>query len=496
MTLPAIDKQEDKVKLNSRQQLLDYLISSYQKKTQKSKILSASSRDVLADKSSIGIRFNQETKEICYPICVKQAQGSSLIDVDNNKYIDVLMGLGTHLFGHQPGFIKDAIDKQLASGFAIGPQHPLVGETASLVSHLTGMERVSFSNTGTEAVMTAIRVARSAHRGQKIAIFTNSYHGHMDDALVRAPISEYARKKLLKKLGNPELLKYTLDKFSRYKAVPAFPGVSKATATETIVLEYGSKRSLDIIKKQRRQLAAVLVEPVQSRMPELQPAEFLHELRNLTNQYDIALIFDEMVTGFRVAAGGAQEYFGIRADIATYSKIVGGGLPLSVIAGCKRYMDHIDGGTWKFGDESKPDTPTTFFAGTFSKHPLSLACSNAVLTHIKTCGPALYSDLENKTISLVERLNKYCDQNFYPLTFVQYGSFFSIAMSKSNLTNEVPLLLSYLMLIKGIHMRVGDRGGFISTEHSVHDIDNIYLAFCASLDALIEAKIIQAENSE
>ncbi|MEM7304978.1 MAG: aminotransferase class III-fold pyridoxal phosphate-dependent enzyme, partial [Pseudomonadota bacterium] len=275
MTLQAYAKQEGKLKVSNRQELLSYLLDSYQKKTPHSKKLASDSRPILADKSSIGLRFNQETKEICYPVCVDRASGSQLVDVDNNNYTDVLMGLGTHLFGHQPDFIKDAINNQLSNGFAIGPQHPIVGETAALVSELTGLQRVSFSNTGTEAVMTAIRIARSAHQGQKIAIFTNSYHGHMDSALVRAPISEYARIKLLNKLGNPKLLKTVLDKFSRFKAVPAFPGVSKATAKESIVLEYGNKRSLDILKNNHKQLAAVLVEPVQSRMPELQPAEFL-----------------------------------------------------------------------------------------------------------------------------------------------------------------------------------------------------------------------------
>ena len=142
---------------------------------------------------------------------------------------------------------------------------------------------------------------------------------------------------------------------------------------------YGSPKALETIAARGGELAAVLVEPVQSRRPELQPREFLKELRRLTAASGTALIFDEVVTGFRVAPGGAQAFFDVRADLATYGKVVGGGLPIGVVAGRREYMDALDGGGWSFGDASFPDVGVTFFAGTFVRHPLALAAAVAVL---------------------------------------------------------------------------------------------------------------------
>ena len=133
----------------------------------------------------------------------------------------------------------------------------------------------------------------------------------------------------------------------------------------------------------------MLVEPVQSRRPELQPKEFLREVRELTSDSGTALIFDEMITGFRSHPGGAQALFGVKADLATYGKVVGGGLPIGIVAGQGRFMDALDGGKWSYGDDSFPEIGVTFFAGTFVRHPLALAAARAVLRHLKQSGPDL-----------------------------------------------------------------------------------------------------------
>jgi len=133
----------------------------------------------------------------------------------------------------------------------------------------------------------------------------------------------------------------------------------------------------------------VLVEPVQSRRPEFQPREFLHELRRITRESEIVLVFDEVVTGFRCAPGGAQAYFGVEADLATYGKVIGGGMPIGVVAGRSSLMDIFDGGVWQYGDESFPEVGVTFFAGTFVRHPLAIAAAHAVLKYIIQEGPAL-----------------------------------------------------------------------------------------------------------
>ncbi|MEL6489616.1 MAG: aspartate aminotransferase family protein [Cyanobacteria bacterium J06634_6] len=464
----------------TKQQHLQSVIDAYTQKTAKSKQFAAANRAVLADKSSIGFNFSPETKEICYPVVAARSQGSRLWDIDGNEYIDILMGLGTNLLGHNPPFVKAAIEQQLQKGIQIGPQSELVGETAQLVSELTGMERVTFSNTGTEAVMTAIRIARTATNRDKIAVFTNSYHGHFDAGLMRAPLSEYARKKAVRVTENKAWLKplnWLLNQRINARAVPAAMGVPNATARDVIVLEYGNPQSLAVIQAHKKDLAAVLVEPVQSRCPELQPQTFLTRLRTLTEDLDIALIFDEMVTGFRIEQGGAQAHFGIAADIATYSKIVGGGLPLSVIAGKSRFMDHIDGGTWQFGDSSAPQVPTTFFAGTFCKHPLSLAAAHAILSHLKEEGPSLQAELTQKTKALVKRLNMFTTNTDIPVQFTQFGSFFAVALTQSQLTPLATTLLSYHLLNQGIHLRSGDKGGFLSTAHTADDIEAIYQAF-------------------
>ncbi|MEM6252552.1 MAG: aspartate aminotransferase family protein [Cyanobacteria bacterium P01_D01_bin.156] len=477
----------------STQQHLQGIIERYTQRTVKSKQQAAANRSVVADKSSIGFNFSLETKEMCYPVVAARAEGSRLWDIDGNEYIDILMGLGTYLFGHNPPFIREALETQLKKGIPIGPQAELVGNVAQLVSALTGMERVTFSNTGTEAVMTAVRIARTATKRKKIAVFTNSYHGHFDAALLRAPLSEYARKKAVRVTGSKPWLapvNWLLKQKINSRAVPAALGIPPAVAQDVMVLEYGNPQSLAAIKANRNKLAAVLVEPVQSRCPELQPRDFLQELRSLTSQIGTALIFDEMVTGFRVQPGGAQAHFGIQADLATYSKIAGGGLPLSIIAGKSRFMDHIDGGQWCYGDDSQPQVNTTFFAGTFCKHPLALATAHATLSRLKAEGTGLQTDLNKKTIDLVNRLNSFTSEAHLPVRFTQFGSFFAIALTQSKISPLATNLLSYHLLNRGIHLRGGDKGGFLSTAHTTDDIHKIYTAFCEGLTALQQANYI------
>jgi glutamate-1-semialdehyde 2,1-aminomutase len=470
-----------------RQQLLTRTIADYRLRTAESRKIAEQYRGVLADKSAIGFKTSEATRGIAYPIAACKAEGAYLWDADGNRYVDILMGLGLNLFGHNPEFARLAIAEQLQRGYPLGPQSPLAGEVAVLLAELTGMERFCFSNTGTEAVMTALKLARTATGRDHIAIFAQSYHGHADAMLMRAPLAEYARKKLLGRLrGNSfaRPLAALLERTTSTAAVPAFPGISKAAAREVIVLDYGNPHSLDIIKKHQHRLAAVLVEPIQSRQPELQPGEFLRALRELTTQTDIALIFDEMVTGFRLAAGGAQAHFGIRADLATYSKIVGGGLPFSVIAGSARFMNHIDGGVARYAESESIDVPTTFFAGTFVKHPLALAAAKATLERLRAEGPGLYDKLNTRCTLLVDRLNVALAEHGLPVEFTRMGSFFAVNGSRSRWSDEAQLLLSYLLLNRGIHLRIGDRGGFLSTAHSDADVDTIYQAFVGGFEAL------------
>ena len=205
-------------------------------------------------------------------------------------------------------------------------------EVASLFCELTHKERVAFTNSGTEAVMTALRLARAATKRDKIVIFEGAYNGHSDGTLA----------------------KRVKDQNGVWRSEPVSPGIPQNVASDCIVVEYGSDESLEIIRQSAGEIGAVLVEPVPSRNLEQQPVDFLRKLRALTHDLDIALIFDEMITGFRVDPAGVQGLWGIEADLATYGKILGGGTPIGAVAGRSRFMDGIDGGMWQYGDDSYP----------------------------------------------------------------------------------------------------------------------------------------------
>ncbi|WP_416671508.1 aspartate aminotransferase family protein [Egbenema bharatensis] len=460
-----------------QRQYLETLIQRYTQRTSGSKQVAQTYRSVLADpRTTEG--FNPLTKELCYLIVGKRSSGSKVWDIDGNEYIDVIMGFGANLLGHNPAFIKDALTEQLEYGIHLGPQAEQVGEVAALISELTGMQRVTFSNTGTEAVFTAIRLARAATGREKIAVFSGSYHGHSDGTLVRNQI---------------------VDGHSR--TVPPAIGVASNVVENVIVLDYGNPQSLEVIQAHRNEIAAVLVEPIQSSRPNLQPKEFLLQLRALTQELGIALIFDEMVTGFRLHLGGAQAWFGVEADIATYGKIVGGGLPIGVIAGKAHYLDQIDGGLWQYGDDSSPRVQKTFFAGTHCKHPLAIAAARAMLTHLKQAGPSLQQELNQRTAQFVEQLNTCFATHEVPIRMAQAGSFFGLASAGNSTatTHEAAAigmsLLRYHLFDRGVLLK-GEGGGFLSTAHTDADLDRIITAARDSIEELQEGDFLPRPSKQ
>ncbi|AFZ60770.1 aspartate aminotransferase family protein [Anabaena cylindrica FACHB-243] len=450
--------------LDMKQQHLTALIERYTKRTQTSKQMTQAYRPLLAD-PRVPDWFNLSTKEMCYLIVGKKSKGSRIWDIDNNEYVDIIMGFGANLLGHNPQFIQEAIIEQLEKGIPLGPQSEVVGEVAKLISEMTGMERVAFSNTGTEAVMTAIRLARAATKRNKIVIFSGAYHGHFDGTLAKAQTNK-----------NPE-------------AVPITPGVLPGMIEDVLILDYGSSQSLEIIKTYQDELAAVLVEPIQTRRPDLQPQEFLQQLRQLTQKSGITLIFDEMITGFRLHLGGAQSWFGVEADIATYGKVVGGGMPIGVIAGKATYMDKIDGGMWNYGDTSSPEVERTFFAGTHCKHPLSMAAAWAVLKYLKLQGSSLQAELNQRTSQYVERLNVFFAAKHLPIRMANFGSFFGPVFREEFLSGDVASimmgldLLRYHLFDRGVLLR-GEGGGFLSTSHTDEDVDYIVQAMKDSINEI------------
>lgn len=421
---------------------LEALIGRYTARTRRSKELATRYRGVLADsRAAVGFRFT--TKEMLYPITGERAQGAQVWDVDGNEYIDITMGQGVTLFGHHPAFIDEALADPANDTLLLGPRSPHAGEAAELICEMTGMERVTFTNTGTEAVMAALRLARAATRRNKIVMFENAYHGHADNVMGR-PVWQDAL------LGS----------------VPVAPGITQGSVDDLWLLDYGSDAALDFIRAHAHELAAVVVEPVQSRRPDLQPREFLHELRRITEEAGALLVFDEMITGFRVHQGGAQAWFGVKADIATYGKVLAGGMPIGVVAGAARFMDAIDGGMWNYGDASYPVADRTIFGGTFCQHPTAMIAAVATLRHLKAEGPALQETLNRRTEKLAAELNDFFDVEDVPIRVIHFGSLFRFAFS-SNLE-----LLFYHLMEKGIFIWEW-RNYFLSTAHTDADVAHI-----------------------
>lgn len=461
--MPSLETQTTNSIALHQQKYLSSFIEHFNQRTQTSKKLAQDYRLFLADNKTF-VDFHPSLKEIFYPIVAKSSSGAKIWDVDGNEYIDLTMGFGVNLFGHNPPFIKEALATQLEKGIQIGPQAELAGEVAQLICEFTGMDRVAFSNTGTEAVMTAIRLARTATGRSKIAFFAGSYHGHFDGTLAK------------NKLINEQI-----------QSLPISLGTPLNFVKDVLILDYDNDQSLELIKTHALELAAVLVEPVQTRNLTLQPQKFLQQLRKLTHELDIPLIFDEMVTGFRIHPGGAQAWFGVQADIATYGKIVGGGMPIGVIAGKAKYMNAVDGGIWHYGDASYPQEKTTFFAGTFCKHPLALAAAKAVLCYLKSQGASLQEKLNYFTVDFVAKLNTYFAQEKLPIQMTSFGSIFGTANTSNETEQDLEAaivfdLLYYQLLFRGIMLR--GSGGFLSTAHTPADIEQILLALQDSIQEL------------
>jgi glutamate-1-semialdehyde aminotransferase len=212
----------------------------------------------------------------------------------------------------------------------------------------------------------------------------------------------------------------------------------------------------------------VLVEPVQSRRMEFRPVDFLHEVRRITQENGTALIFDEVITGFRMHPNGAQALFGIKADIGTYGKVIGGGMPIGAMIGKSEWMDALDGGHWQFGDDSVPPAGVTYFAGTFVRHPLTMAAAKAALVHMKEHGPALQERLNDMTGDMVKRVNGLFDTYQLPYRWVTFGSAFKTKYDESVNYTE---LFFMLMRFHGVH--VLDFPHFLTTAHTAADVEQI-----------------------
>lgn len=282
-----------------------------------------------------------------YPFFAKEAKGSKIVDVDGNSYVDYCLAYGPLVLGHANEKIMDKVAEQLKIGSAYGVPTENEIELAKLViKKVPCAEMVRFVNSGTEATMSAIRLARAATGKKKIIKFEGSYHGAHDYVLVKSG--------------------------SGAVGLPDSPGVPEDTTKNTVLIPFNDEEAaVDLIKREGNDIAAIIVEPIMGNVGFIPPKEdYLKFLREITSQNDIILIFDEVITGFRIAEGGAQEYFGVTPDLVTFGKILGGGFPIGALAGEKELMEMI------------APAGTVYQAGTFNGNPVSITAGLAMLNQL------------------------------------------------------------------------------------------------------------------
>lgn len=300
------------------------------------------------------------------PLFIEKAKGSTVWDIDGNSYIDFVASWGPMILGHARPEIVEAIQKAAERGTSYGAPTLLETEMAELiVSMVPSVEKVRMVNSGTEATMSALRLARGFTGRDKVVKFAGCFHGHADSFLIKA--------------GSGAL---TLG-------LPDSPGVTKASAADTLTAEYNNLASVQaLFDAHGKEIAAIIVEPVPGNMGVILPEPgFLQGLRDITNKYGALLIFDEVITGFRLGPGGAQERFGIKPDITTLGKIIGGGLPVGAYGGRADIMNLL-----------APNGPV-YQAGTLSGNPLAMSAGIQMLKILKN-NPSIYSELERKAALL------------------------------------------------------------------------------------------------
>ncbi|MGA8264487.1 MAG: glutamate-1-semialdehyde 2,1-aminomutase [Ignavibacteriaceae bacterium] len=381
------------------------------------------------------------------PIFIKSGKGSKIYDVDGQEFIDYVGSWGPHIFGHNPDFIKKALLEAIENGTSFGAPTELELKMAKLIVELVpSVEMVRMVNSGTEATMSAVRAARGYTRRDKIIKFEGCYHGHADYFLIKAGSGALT-------LGTPDS-----------------PGVTKANAADTLVATYNDINSVKkLVKENKKEIAAVIIEPIAGNVGVIKADdEFIKELRDICRDEKIVLIFDEVMTGFRVAAGGAQKLLGIKPDLSTFGKIIGGGLPVGAFGGKKEIMEMLS-----------PHGPI-YQAGTLSGNPLAMSAGYAALSYIKN-NPDIYDQLEDKSKYLENGFKenlKMLNKNF---TLNRVGSMMSLFFTEKEVTDyksatssDTILFGRYFlsMLMKGVYLAPSQYEAlFVSTAHTIEDLN-------------------------
>ncbi len=394
------------------------------------------------------------------PRFIDRAEGSKIFDVEGREYIDYVSSWGPMILGHNHPMIREAVCKAALDGLSYGAPTQREIEIAELITELVpNIEMVRMVNSGTEAVMSALRLARGATGRDKLIKFEGCYHGHSDCMLVNAGSSALAG-------GHP-----------------SSAGVPEGAARDTLTAQFNDLNSVEVLfDAHPDQIAAIIVEPVAANMGVVIPAEgFLQGLRDLCDKHGALLIFDEVITGFRLCAGGAQAYFGVRADLITFGKIIGGGMPVGAYCGSRKLMEQV-----------APCGPV-YQAGTLAGNPIAMAAGLAQLRYLQK-NPQLYPKIQCYAENLAQEMRKSAKLAGVPMAVNQIGSLVCPFFTPTEVTSfvdakgsDVNRYANYFreMLNRGVALAPAQfEAMFVSEAHSKQDFDYTVLAVKESLTAL------------
>lgn len=395
------------------------------------------------------------------PIFFEKGEGCHLRDVDGQDFVDFCCSWGPLILGHCPPAVVQRVQETVARGMSFGTPTPHDNRIGKLVlDNHRFIEMIRFVSSGTEAVMSAIRLARGVTGKSKVLKFEGCYHGHVDSLLVKA---------------GSGLVTF---------GISTSAGIPEAFARETLVVPLADPDAFDAALAQHaHELACVIIEPIPANNGLLlQDRDFLRHLRQKCTEYGVLLIFDEVISGFRVGFEGAAGYYDIQPDILTYGKIIGGGMPVGAYAASRDIMKNI-----------APEGPV-YQAGTLSANPVAMAAGFATLTELLR--PGFYAVLEEKTAAFTNRLQDFCDQRGYALHFPRIGSIFWPTFSRQRIRRADQIDAASMDFFKKMHLQCLQRGvyfgpsgyevGFISSAHTDAALDFAAAKICESLDVVFE----------